>query len=85
MILSIGAGLFLGQTARAAYVRGYAREWDQLHSEIIAQSGGGQKIIKTAAWTYDMPAYVDVADWSNTEAGCAEDYYGVDSIRRANA
>ena len=85
MALSIGAGLFLDQTARAAYVRGYAQEWEQLHSEIIAQSGGGQKIIKTAAWTYDMPAYADVADWSNTEAGCAEDYYGVDLIRRTNA
>ena len=83
--LVIGARLVLGQTALAPYFGRYAQEWDQLHIEIIAQRDSGQKIIETAPWTYDMPDYVDVADWTNTEAPCAEDYYGVDTIRRADA
>ncbi len=83
--LIIGARLVLGQTAHAAYFERYAQEWDQLHIEIIAQRGSGQKIIEAAAWTYDMPDYVDVIDWTNSKAPCAEDYYGVDLIRRAAA
>lgn len=83
--LIIGARLVLGQTAHAAYFERYAQEWDQLHIEIIAQRGSGQKIIEAAAWTYDMPDYVDVPDWTNSEPPCAEDYYGVDLIRRAAA
>ena len=82
MALIIGTSLILGQTAHAAYFRRYAQEWDKLHIEIIARRDRGQKIIEAAAWTYDMSAYLDVADWTNSAAPCAEDYYGVDLIRR---
>ena len=82
IILIIGLGIVLGQTALVSDFQRYAQEWDERHSDIIAMRGDGQRHIEIGALSYDLADYIGMSTMAvkGTEYRCALRYYGVDSI-----
>ena len=79
MALIIGINMTLGQAALIPDFRRFAREWDELHLDIIARRDSGQKTIEIAPLSYDLADYIDVETLGNIASDC-ERYYGVDLI-----
>ena len=81
MVLIIGLGIVLGQTALAPDFQRYAQEWDARHLDIIAQHASGQMAIETAPLSYDLAEYVGLTTLARDPTNrCAKHYYGVESI-----
>ena len=84
-VVMIAVGIVLGQVALMPNFQLYAREWDLRHQEIIAMSDSGQTVIEVASLTYDLADYLALTPMAYSPMECSEQYFGVDSMRAADA
>ena len=82
VMLTITAGIALGQAALIPHFQRYAGEWDARHQGIITRRDSGQKTIDIEPLTWDLADYLEIIDFLGTEegAGCDNRYFNVDAL-----
>lgn len=82
VMLTITAGIALGQAALIPHFQRYASEWDARHQQIIIRRNSGQNIIRFAPLTWDLADHLDFIDFLGTEEGgtCDDRYFDVDAL-----
>ena len=82
VMLTITAGIALGQAALIPHFQRYASEWDAHHQQIIIRRNSGQNIIRFAPLTWDLADHLDFIDFLGTKEGgtCDERYFNVDAV-----
>lgn len=81
VMLTITAGIMLGQAALIPDFQRYADEWDARYQEIIAKRNSGQKAIETAPLTWDLADHLELIDFLGPKRhSCVAAYFDVDSV-----
>ena len=84
VMLTIAAGIALGQIALIPNFQRYASEWDARHQQIIIRRNSGQNIIRFAPLTWDLADHLELIDFIGTGAGiggtCDDRYFDVDAV-----
>ena len=84
VMLTITAGIALGQAALIPTFQRYAGEWDARHQQIIIRRNSGQNIIRFAPLTWDLADHLGLIDFigAGTEIGgtCDDRYFNVDAL-----
>lgn len=81
VMLTITAGIMLGQAALIPDFQRYASEWDARYQEIITKRDSGQQAIETAPLTWDLVDYLDLADFLGPKRhSCVGAYFNVDAV-----